>query len=162
MLGFPMPTTLLYIILSEIAKVKTIMKKHFRLTVDLKVEIGETVGKDVKRRALIGALLKAFLVDDEAILRHYRIWLRDDLFAGILGEKITQCFLKETDEEVLQPVLEKCPKRVREHFEVALDEEKRHGNCENYSDLEQFFGHFGLFEVEAAEFEMVEEGRENG
>ncbi len=138
------------------------MRKRFRLTTDLVVEIGETVGKDVKRRALIGALLKAFLADDQAILRHYRMWLLDELSTGSLAESVLKHFAKETDEEILLPVLTRCSERVRKRFESALEKEKAHSGSDNYSDLEELFGHFGLLEVERAEFEMLGEGRGDG
>jgi hypothetical protein len=141
---------------------EVILRKRFRLTADLVVDVGETVGKNVKRRALIGALLKAFLADDEAILRHYRMWLMDELSTGILAESVLKHFTKETDEEILLPVLARCCARVRKHFETALEKEKAQSGSEFYSDLEELFGHFGLFEVEKAEFEMVGEGKENG
>jgi len=138
------------------------LKKHFRLTVDLAVEIGETVDKGVKRRALLEDLLKAFLKDEDAMFRFFRLWLKDDFRNGDLGEKIGRCFVRETDTEILKPVVEACPKKAREHFLAALKEEIRHGNCDRYSDLEQFFGQLQFFEVERAEFEMAGEGRENG
>ena len=126
------------------------------------VEIGEMVEKDVRRRALIGALLNAFLEDDEALLRHYRMWLMDELFTGSLAESVLTHFTKETDEKILHSVLAACSNRVRKHFEGILEREKTQNDIANYSDLEHFYGHFGLLEVMKAEFELVVEGKDNG
>ncbi len=136
--------------------------KRFRLVIDLKVDIKESVERGVKRRRLIEAFVKQFLADDEAVSRFFRMWLRDEFKAGDLGEKISDWFPKERDTDVLRSVVEALPKKARRHFEAALTEEKRHGNCEHYSDWERFFEQIHFFDVEGVTFEMVGEGGRDG
>jgi hypothetical protein len=138
------------------------MKKRFHLTVDLAVEIGETVDKDVKRRALIEAFVKQFLADDEAVLRFFRVWLKDEFRAGDLGEKISNHLPSERDTDILRPVVEACSARVRKHFLKALTMEEKQGHNESESDWEKFFEQIDFFDVEGVDLVMVGEGKENG
>ena len=138
------------------------MEKHFRLTIDLKVDIKESVERGIKNRNLIEAFVKQFLADDEAVLKFFRMWLRDEFRTGDLGEKISDSFPRERDTDILRPVIEECPKRVREHFLNALITEEKQGHNENYSDWERFFEQIRFFDVEGVVFEMARAAKEHG
>ncbi len=137
------------------------MKKHFRLTADLVVEVREEVDKDELRSKYIQALLKELLKDKEAVLRFYGIWLNDDLRVGDLGERISRCLPKNPVEDIMAPVIERCSKPVRENFSSERENKKRK-RLNGESDLDILLGQLSLFEVEGASFEMVGKGKENG
>ena len=137
------------------------MKKHFRLTADLVVEVREEVDKDELRSKYIQALLKEFLKDDESVRCFYRIWLNDDLRVGNLGERISKWLKKDPVEDIMAPVIERCSKPVRENFSSEKEKRKR-PRPNGESDLDILLGQLSLFDVEGATFEMVGEGREDG
>lgn len=139
-----------------------IVTKHFRLVIDLKVDIKESVERGVRRRRLVEAFVKQFLADDEAVLRFFRLWLKDEFRAGDLGEKISDCFPRELDTDILRPVIEACSPRVRKHFLKALITEENQGHNESESDWEKFFEQVGFFDVDGVTLTMVGEGKDNG
>ncbi len=126
------------------------------------MDIKESVDKGVKRRALIEAFVKRFVADDEAVLKFFRQWLKDDFRTGDLGEKISNWFPRERDTDILRSVVKSCPQRVREHFLKSLIVKENQGHSEYDSDWEQFFGQIDFFDVEGVDLVMVGEGRENG
>ncbi len=138
------------------------MEKHFRLTIDLKVDIKESVERGIKNRNLIEAFVKQFLADDEAVLKFFRMWLRDEFRTGDLGEKISDSFPRERDTDILRPVAEACTQKVREHFLNALITEEKQGHNENYSDWECFFEQIRFFDVEGVIFELAGAAKEHG
>ncbi len=143
------------------------MKLHFRLTSDLTVEIEEEVGKDAKQPELIKTFMKRFLANKEAVLRFFRMWLINELRAGDLGEKISELFPLEQDTDILRPVVEACPVRVRRHFLPAPRKEEGRDNTKNNSNWERLFEQFHFFDVDDAKLEMVwklkeKEAEENG
>lgn len=135
------------------------VKKKFRLTVDFQVEIKKEVkGESTENSKKIDDLLKVFLKDNTAILRLYRRWLIDELQISEdeFKTSIISCFKKETDTEILKPVLKKCSRPLQNHFLAVLEEDMRKTKGKGYSDLETFFINFSLLKVVDASFEMVE------
>lgn len=137
------------------------LRKRFRLTVDLAVEVREEVEKGELRMKHIQALLTEFLKDEKAVLLFYRIYLNDDLRVGGLGEQISKWLKKVPVEEILAPVIERCSKQVRDNFSPEKEKKKRfRPNGETDHDI--LLGQLELFNVEGVTFEMVGKGNENG
>lgn len=137
------------------------MKKHFRLTADLVVEVREEVDKGELRSKYIQALLKEFLKDEEAVQRFYRIWLNDDLRVGDLGEQISKSLPKDPVEVIMAPVIKRCSKPVRDNFSPE-QEKRKQLRLNGETDLDILLGQLSLFDVKGATFELVGEGGGNG
>lgn len=132
------------------------MVKYFQLSIGLKVEITERLeDKSVMRRGKINSLLKEFLKDDNAIYRLYRLWLVNEIKHNFLIESILTKLPEESDTEIIEDVLKECPESLRSHFQAVLKEDMKATNNDGYSDLEAFFGNFGLFDVGNVTFEMM-------
>lgn len=132
------------------------MVKNFRFEVNFKVEINEKVeDKSIKRKGKINSLLKAFLKNDGAIWRLYQLWLINEIRHGYLAKAVLPKLKEESDSEIIEDVLKECPEKLREHFQAALEKDKKATFNDGYGDVEAFFGNFGLFNVVNVNFEMI-------
>ena len=142
------------------------VKKKLRVTIEFQASILEEVKDESKNSKKINDLLKVFLQDNKAISRLYRRWFIDELqisagdnFKTSLLTDVINCFILESDSEILHPVLEKCPPSLKNHFLAVLDEDMKKTKGEGYSDLETFFYNFSLLKVLNASFDMVDDGK---
>jgi hypothetical protein len=132
------------------------MDKHFRLTIDLQVEITEKVeDKSIKRRGKINSLLKAFLEDNNAILRLYQLWLINEIRHGYLAKEILPKLKEESDTAIIEDVLKECSEDLRNQFQAVLKEDNKATSNNGYLDLDVFWGNLGLFDIENVTFDMV-------
>jgi hypothetical protein len=95
------------------------MKKRFRFTMDLEVDMKEQVCKCRANSDKINGFLKEFLKDDSAILERYKVYLLCDLqFDTHLCNIQKSLGIPDpiNDDKTYTGVLKKCPADVKRHF----------------------------------------------
>lgn len=132
------------------------MKKRFRFTMDLEVEMKGQVCGCYTNSDKISAFLEAFVKDDKAILERYKIYLLCDLQYDVFIDNIRKSLGitdPKNDDRIYTSVLETCPDNVKAHFLKLFD----NGKAWDSEDFEVFLDHLGGFQFKGASLEEVTE-----
>jgi hypothetical protein len=130
------------------------MKKKFKFTLDLSVEIKDDgQNNNGGQNSKINLLLKEFLKDDRAILDLYKLWLLGDLRVHEHHDDIKNSIEAKDEKEIFIPVLKRCHPKVQKHFLKIFDS----NNDSRFKELEDFFERFEMLHFNTASFTEVRE-----
>lgn len=121
------------------------MVKHYRLLLDLKVEIGEKVqGESMEKRNIIETLMNRFLENDEALREFFRMRVMEELNQGDLVAGWDR--LQGTPEEDFwKAVIKGCRPEMEKQFQHVVK-----------YDLESLYEQIGEFELVDIEFDQIQ------
>lgn len=130
------------------------MRKRFRFTMDLDIDMKETVCDSMPNSDMITSFLKEFIKDNQSILELCKIYLLCDLQYDAFSEHIRKSLVIPdpiNDDHLYTSVLKKCPVDVKDHFLKLFE----NGKAWESKDFEVFLDHLGRFQFKGANLEEV-------
>jgi hypothetical protein len=128
------------------------MKKRYKFTLDLSVEINDQLlAQKCEKSKKMEILFQEFLKDDKAIMSLYKLWLLGDLRIDEHYEKIKESLHPQDEKDIILPILKKCPDSVKSHFSKVLSSE----NDIQFKELEDFFDQFEMLKFAKASFQEI-------
>lgn len=136
------------------------MKKKFRFTLDIAVELKElkelTETEELSREKkenerLTTVLFKEFIKDDQAVLDFFKLWIIENFRIDYQFQALTEHLRPRDEVAIIKSVLKKTPPDVQNYFNDILDSQDpdRLEDLENfYQQLEQVeFAQAGFMEI---------------
>ncbi|MCI0470902.1 MAG: hypothetical protein L0Y73_04530 [Candidatus Aminicenantes bacterium] len=127
------------------------MKKRFRFVMDFDVEIKEQFEKkDDDNIPKLRLLLRELLLDDQAILDFYKLWLLGDLQCDEHIEAIEQDIETRDEKDILRSLIEKLPLEEKKYYLEIID-----SNNNRFDELETLFKQFSMLRFSKAIFQEI-------
>lgn len=120
------------------------MKKKFRFTLDIAVELKElkelTETEELSREKkenerLTTVLFKEFIKDDQAVSDFFKLWIIENFRFDYQYQALTEHLRPRDEVAIIKSVLKKTPPDVQNYFNDILDSQ----DPDRLEDLENFY-----------------------